>query len=167
MQKDRYWQAKKVTLIGAFLNALLGCIKLAGGFLFHSHALAADGVHSFSDLITDIMVLFASKYGSQDADSSHPYGHQRIETAATLLLSVLLILTGAGIAWDAFYGLFHIVAEKPEWFALPLAILSIIANEILFYFRRHVGIRIQSALVIANAWHHRSDAASSIVVALG
>src|SRR5687768_12362629 len=96
-QNERYWQAKKVTLIGALVNALLGIIKLIGGILYHSHALIADGVHSFSDLFTDVMVLFASKYGSLDADDTHPYGHQRIETAATLLLAMLLILAGFGI----------------------------------------------------------------------
>ncbi|HHF7347841.1 TPA: cation diffusion facilitator family transporter [Legionella feeleii] len=167
IQQDRYWQAKKVTLIGALTNAVLGVIKLIGGFLYHSHALAADGVHSFADLITDFMVIFASKYGSQDADDSHPYGHQRIETAATLILALLLILAGIGIAWDSLDEIIHGNHDKPGWIALPIALLSIVANEILFHYTRHVGTSIQSALVLANAWHHRSDAASSIVVALG
>ncbi|KTC87514.1 MULTISPECIES: cation diffusion facilitator family transporter [Legionella] len=166
-QKERYLQAKKITLIGATITALLGLIKVMGGFFFHSHALIADGVHSFSDLLTDCMVVFASKYGSQDADESHPYGHQRIETAATLLLAVLLILAGAGIAWDSLDELIHSAVEKPGWFALPIALLSIAANEGLFHYTHHVGLRIQSPLIIANAWHHRSDAASSIVVAIG
>lgn len=167
MSEDRYWQAKKVTLIGALINALLGLVKLVGGILLHSHALAADGIHSFSDLITDIMVLFASKYGSQTADDSHPYGHQRIETAATFLLATLLIVAGLGIAWDAFDELVHRQHTMPGWMALPIAILSILANELLFHYTRRVGTKINSALIIANAWHHRSDAASSIVVALG
>ena len=80
---DRYWQAKKATLIGGLVNALLGIVKILGGAFFRSHALIADGVHSISDLLTDAMVLFASKYGSQVADDSHPYGHKRFETAAT------------------------------------------------------------------------------------
>ncbi|MFC3908514.1 cation diffusion facilitator family transporter [Legionella dresdenensis] len=164
---ERYWQAKKITLIGAAMNALLGIIKLVGGFWFHSHALVADGFHSISDLLTDAMVLFASKYGSQDADDSHPYGHQRIETAATLLLSLLLILAGIGIAWDACDELIHASHDKPGWIALPIAVFSILANEALFHYTRHVGEKIKSALVIANAWHHRSDAASSIVVVIG
>lgn len=166
-QQDRYWQAKKVTLIGALINALLGIVKVIGGFFFHSHALAADGIHSFSDLITDIMVLFASKFGSQHADLSHPYGHQRIETAATLLLSLLLILTGLGIAWDAMNELIYHLETAPGWKALPIAVLSILANEILFHYTRHVGNHIHSQLLVANAWHHRSDAASSFVVAIG
>lgn len=164
---ERYSQAKKVTLIGAFVNTLLGLIKAVGGIFFHSHALFADGIHSFSDLFTDVMVLFASRYGSQSADHSHPYGHQRIETAATLLLSLLLILAGFGIAWDAFDELIQGTHDKPGWLALPIALLSIIANEILFHYTRYVGKKIRSQLIIANAWHHRSDAAASLVVVIG
>jgi len=167
MIEDRYWQAKKVTLIGALVNALLGFVKLVSGLLLHSHALAADGIHSFSDLVTDIMVLFASKYGSQDADDSHPYGHQRIETAATFFLATLLIIAGLGIAWDAIDELIKHQHTMPGWLALPIAVVSIIANEVLFHYTRRIGVKINSALIIANAWHHRSDAASSIVVALG
>lgn len=166
-QSQRYQQAKKITLIGAIINALLGCIKVLGGFVFHSHALFADGVHSFSDLFTDIMVIFASKYGSQDADVSHPYGHQRIETAATLLLALLLILAGAGLAWDALSSLIHEEIIKPSGLALIIALFSIVANEALFHYTLRIGNNINSSLVIANAWHHRSDAASSLVVALG
>lgn len=166
-QNDRYWQAKKVTLIGAIINALLGLIKLIGGILFHSHALVADGVHSFSDLVTDVMVLFASKYGSLDADDSHPYGHQRIETAATLFLSLLLVLAGSGIAWDALDELMTATHTMPNWMSLPVICISIVANETLFQYTHHVGKRIQSQLILANAWHHRSDAASSAVVLIG
>lgn len=167
VQQDRYWQAKKVTLIGAFINALLGVVKLVGGIFYHSHALVADGVHSFADLFTDVLVLFASKYGSQDADVNHPYGHQRIETAATLFLAILLILAGGGIAWHAMDELIHSTHTIPGWMSLPIIGISIIANESLFHYTRFVGKRIQSQLIIANAWHHRSDAASSAVVLLG
>lgn len=166
-QHDRYWQAKKVTLIGAFVNALLGIIKFIGGYLYHSHALIADGVHSISDLFTDVMVLFASKYGSLDADDTHPYGHQRIETAATLLLSLLLILAGIGIAWDSLDELIKGTSTIPNWLSLPIISISIIANEGLFHYTKHVGKKINSQLINANAWHHRSDAASSIVVLIG
>ncbi len=164
---DRYWQAKAVTLIGALINALLGIMKLVGGYLFHSHALIADGIHSFSDLLTDVMVLFASKYGSLDADDTHQYGHQRIETAATLFLSFLLIIAGTGIAWDAVEELIYFSYPRPQWYAIPVICFSIVANEALFHYTRHVGNKIQSQLIIANAWHHRSDAASSIVVFIG
>ncbi|MDP3562760.1 MAG: cation diffusion facilitator family transporter [Legionellaceae bacterium] len=167
LQNERYHQAKKITLIGAAINIFLGCIKLLGGFYFHSHALVADGLHSFSDLFTDGMVLIASKYGSQDADDLHPYGHQRIETAATLLLAMLLILAGTGIAWDSLNEIIYETEQMPGLLALPIAIISIFANEILFHFTLRVGKKINSALVIANAWHHRSDAAASVVVLIG
>lgn len=166
-QKARYSQAKRITLIGAVINAFLGVIKLIGGVLFHSHALIADGVHSLSDLVIDAMVLFASKYGSQDADDTHPYGHQRIETAGTLMLASFLILAGVGIAWDALHALLAEQLEQPGQLALPIAVLSIISNEFLFYYTKKIGHQIQSALIVANAWHHRSDSASSAVVALG
>ncbi|MBI2786137.1 MAG: cation transporter [Legionella longbeachae] len=167
IQNDRYCQAKKVTLIGAIVNALLGIIKLFGGYFFHSHALVADGIHSFSDLITDAMVLFASKYGSLDADDTHPYGHQRIETAATLLLALLLILAGLGIAWDSVYDLVKSNYVMPSWLSLPIICISIFSNEALFHYTLYVGTRINSKLITANAWHHRSDAASSLVVFVG
>lgn len=166
MTVSRYAQAKKVTLIGAVINFLLGFSKLWAGIQFQSHALFADGVHSFSDLITDFMILFAAKWGSLDADDSHPYGHQRIETAATLLLALLLILAGAGIAWDALEAAFK-ETHIPHIAALWVVFLSIMANEILFHYTLRVGKKIESALIIANAWHHRSDAASSLVVAIG
>lgn len=166
-QQDRYWQAKKVTIIGGISNALLGVLKLTGGTLFHSHALIADGLHSFADLITDGMVLLASKYGSLDADDTHPYGHQRIETAATFLLSLLLILAGIGIAWDSVYELMHASYTMPQWLSLPVICISILANEALFHYTLLIGKRISSKLIIANAWHHRTDSASSLVVLIG
>lgn len=167
MLYDRYWEAKKITLLGALVNALLGCMKVLGGFFFHSHALVADGIHSFSDLLTDAMVVFASKYGSQDADDTHPYGHQRIETAATSLLALLLILAGSGIALDSLSDIIHRQSLMPGFLAIPIAIISVLANEGLFHYTKRVGHKIRSDLVIANAWHHRSDAASSIVVLVG
>ena len=163
---NRYWQAKRVTVIGAFVNAVLGVLKLAGGFLYQSHALFADGVHSFADLFADVMVLFASKYGSLDADESHPYGHQRIETAATLGLSLFLIITGSGIAWDALEDIFFGLHSVPKWFTIPIVCISILANELSFQYTRYIGKRIKSPLILANAWHHRSDAGASVVVLL-
>jgi cation diffusion facilitator family transporter len=164
---ERYALAKKVTLIGAVTNAVLGFIKLCGGIAFHSHALCADAIHSFSDLITDAMVVCASKYGSQDADEGHPYGHKRIETAATLILALLLILAGLGIAWDALNEIIQQQGTTPGLFTLPIAALSILANELLFHYTKRMGTRIHSDLLIANAWHHRSDAASSLIVFIG
>jgi cation diffusion facilitator family transporter len=168
MDRDkRYQMARHVTVIGAGINFFLALIKLLGGIVFHSHALIADAIHSFSDILTDIMVLLASKYGSQDADQSHPYGHKRIETAATFMLSLLLILAGIGIAYDSLHDVFHSRQQIPDIWALPIAFISILANEALFHYTRYIGTRIHSDLIIANAWHHRSDAAASIVVLIG
>ena len=164
---NRYFLAKKVTLIGAVTNFLLGLMKLMGGILFHSHALVADGLHSFADLVTDAMVLFASKYGSQAADDMHPYGHQRIETTATLLLAIILIITGIGMAWDSIYEIIHATNKIPKILAAPVALISVIINEGLFHWTRQIGNRIHSPLIIANAWHHRSDASASLIVLLG
>lgn len=166
-QDTRYLEAKKVTIIGAITNVFLGISKIVTGYLFHSHALVADGIHSFSDVLTDLMVVFASKFGSQDADISHPYGHQRIETAATFFLAFLLIITGSVIAWDAIDELLTATSTKPNWLALPVATLSIIVNEALFYYTHRIGKRIQSPLILANAWHHRSDSAAAFVVLIG
>lgn len=163
----RYKKAKKITLIGAIVNIFLGAIKVVGGILFKSHGLLADGIHSFSDLISDALVLVASKFGSQDADDSHPYGHQRIETAATMLLSIILIFAGIGIAWDALALIFQDKSQTPEISSIAIAIISIILNEVLYHATLKTGKSINSHLLIANAWHHRSDAASSIIVLLG
>lgn len=163
----RYKQAKRITLLGAIANALLGILKLLGGFFYHSHALIADGIHSFSDLLADVMVLLAAKYGSQDADESHPYGHKRIETLAVLMLSLFLLFAGGGIAWDAIDEMWKSVDYKPDWPALAIAVLVIIVNEILFHLTYRIGKRIKSDLIVANAWHRRSDTASSVIVALG
>lgn len=166
-QNERYKQAKIITILGGMMNVFLGLIKLFGGIIYQSHALIADGIHSFSDLLTDLMVLIASKYGSQDADHSHPYGHQRIETATTLLLSLILILAGSGIIWDSCNEISLKTHDTPQWLSLPIAAFSILINEIMFHYTHRIGKRIQSDLIIANAWHHRSDAASSLVVLLG
>ena len=127
-QHHRYHQARNITLIGAGVNTLLGVMKVVAGTFFYSHALIADGLHSFADLFTDMMVVFASKYGNQDADEAHPYGHQRIETAATLMLSLLLILTGIAIAWDS---LQHILAHAIQ---TPSYLLSFLLSPMKYCF---------------------------------
>ena len=163
----RYSIAKRTTLIGAAINALLGFVKLCGGILFNSHALVADGVHSFSDLLTDILVLFAAKYGGQHTDTLHPYGHQRIETASTFFLAMLLIVAGAGIALDGLNFLLHPAHDLPLLPSLLIAALSIVVNEALFHYTLGVSVRIESAILRANAWHHRSDAGSSLIAFTG
>jgi len=164
---QRYRQARKVTLVGAASNLFLAIIKVVFGWLGSSHALVADGIHSFSDLLTDLLVLVASRFGSHKADREHPYGHQRIETASTLFLAILLIVAGLGIGWDAAYHLVFRTVEHPKFYVLTIAIISIFSNEFLYHYTLRTGKRIGSQLLVANAWHHRSDAASSIVVFIG
>ena len=164
----RYQQSKRVTLIGAIVNALLGILKVLIGTLGNSHALVADGLHSFSDLLTDGLVIFAAKFGSREADIDHPYGHGRIETAATLALAMLLVLVGAGIIYDAGDHLFiEKSTQSPHYIVLIIALISVIANEWLFRYTLRIAEKIQSNLLKANAWHSRSDAGSSVVVLIG
>lgn len=163
----RHKVAKNITLIGATVNVLLAMIKVFFGWLGNSHALFADGLHSLADLLSDGLVVIASRYGNQAADHNHPYGHQRIETAATVAVALLLLLTGAGIIIDASLRLYHHTINSPELIVLWIAAGSIVANEILFHYTRHVAYKIQSPLLEAQAWHRRSDAASSLIVLIG
>lgn len=166
-ESERYRQVRNITVIGAIVNAALGCLKVAFGIIGHSHALFADGIHSFSDLITDGLIIFASRFGSESPDRNHPYGHGRIETAGTVLLALILIFAGAGIILDAGEHMFNVEQTPPTNFVLLVAGISVLANELLYHATKFVANRIQSELLRANAWHHRSDAASSIVVIVG
>ncbi len=164
----RYREARKVTVVGAVVNIVLSVIKILAGWLGSSHALIADGIHSLSDLATDAVVLLAAKYGARDADEEHPYGHGRIETLATVVLGVVLILVALGIGYDAVRRLFE--PERlllPGMLALWAAIISVLAKEALYHYTIAVARKLRSNLLRANAWHHRSDAVSSIVVVVG
>jgi cation diffusion facilitator family transporter len=166
--RARIQSAQRVTLIGAGVNLVLGLAKVLFGWLGHSAALIADGIHSFSDLLSDAMVWFAAHHGGQEADEEHPYGHGRIETLATAGLGLLLVLVALGIAWDASARLFE--PERlmvPGTMALVMAAASIAAKEVLFHYTAHVARKLRSNMLRANAWHHRSDAVSSVVVMIG
>ena len=166
--QHRHQAINQVTLWGVFVNLVLSVAKLAGGFFGQSQALIADGLHSLSDLASDAMVFVAARHASEDADEEHPYGHARFETIATVALAVLLTIVGLGIAYDAIVSLVSDeVLEKPDLFTLWIAAFSILSNEALYHYTKHVGTRIRSKLLLANAWHHRSDAISSIVVLVG
>ena len=158
----------RVTYIGALVNIFLTLIKIGVGFFGQSASLIADGIHSLSDLVSDIFVIIAIKLGSREADHDHPYGHRRFETMATVLLGAGLVVVAAGIAWDATERLLDpaklLVPNKDT---LGIAIVSILANEWLFHYTKRVGEETRSKLLLANAWHHRSDAFSSIVVLFG
>ncbi len=165
---DRRRSAEHITLIGTAVNILLAVVKLGAGLLAHSQALVADGVHSVSDLLSDGLVLFAARQANQAPDAEHPYGHRRIETVATVGLGALLIATGVGIVWDAGDRLFHSGdLLQPGMAASFVAALSIVVKEVLYRYTTAVANRIGSSLLLANAWHHRSDAISSVIVLVG
>ena len=164
----RYQRMRRVTLIGSAIDLILGVLKIVFGYTAQSQALIADGVHSLSDLLTDFMVLIAAKHGSRDADEEHPYGHGRIETMATAVLGIALILVALGIVWDAFNRMFH--PEKllqPGVAAIVVALISVASKEWIYHFTMRVAVQLKSEMLKANAWHSRSDAISSVIVVFG
>ncbi len=165
---DRTKISKRVTIVGALVNILLSVIKVLFGIVAHSHALIVDGIHSLSDLLSDAMVWFASHHAQHGPDEKHPYGHGRFETGATLGLGILLILVAVGIIWDSAQRLFS--PERllhPGTLALVIAVISVLIKEVLYHYTMVAGRKVGSKLLKANAWHHRSDAISSIVVVVG
>ncbi len=165
---SRYRESQKVTWVSVLVNIALTIAQIAIGLLAHAQSLVADGFHSLSDLVADFMVLLANYHSRHPADESHPYGHHRIETAASLGLGLLLAVTGAAILWSAGVRLQHLdevpnVAPVALWTALA----ALAAKEGLFRYMLAVAERLRSPMLVANAWHARSDAASSLVVAVG
>lgn len=160
--------AHKVTLLGALLDGLLGLAKVATGFTVGSAALIADGIHSFSDLVTDAFVVIAIHYGRQAPDHNHHYGHGRIETLATLLLGSVLIFVAGGIAWASLSRLLEgRLISAPGLWAIALAVIALIGKEWIFRYTLRVARKVGSKLLEANAWHSRSDALSTVVVLIG
>jgi cation diffusion facilitator family transporter len=156
-----------VTLItgrGLVVNVRLTSVKLVFGILGRSQAAVADAIHSFSDLGTDLAVIFGVRLWSAPADECHPYGHRRIETLITVLIGAALAAVAVGFSIDAVDKLRHPPAQAATLIALTGSLLTIFLKEWLFRATRTVGRRVQSPAVIANAWHHRSDAFSSIPV---
>ncbi|MCW8965052.1 MAG: cation diffusion facilitator family transporter [Gammaproteobacteria bacterium] len=165
---EEYTDAQRTTWIGAGVNLFLSVIKIIVGVAGNSAALLADGIHSLSDLASDTLVLLATKHGAQPADEDHPYGHARFETAATVVLGVMLLIVAIGIAWDAIErSLTPGEILSPSILAIVVAMISLASNEWLYQYTMAVAKRIHSKLLEANAWHHRSDAISSFVVLIG
>ncbi|MBE0487959.1 MAG: cation transporter [Halomonas sp.] len=161
-------EAHKVTLIGAVIDFVVGVAKMVTGFMVGSAALVADGIHSFSDILTDVFVLAATHFGRQEPDSNHPYGHGRIETLATLWLGGVLIFVAGGIAWAS---VTRLVAGEPipapGLWAIGIAVIALLAKEWIYRYTMRVARRVNSRLLEANAWHSRSDALSTVVVLVG
>ncbi len=161
-------QAQAVTAVGAALNLALAVVKVVTGLFGHSAALVADGIHSLSDLGSDALVMYAARHGQREADELHPYGHARIETAVTVGLGLFLIAVALGLGVDA--GRRILTPEslvQPEAVALGVALLSILSKEWLYRYTMEVARRLRSPMLRANAWHHRTDAISSVVVLVG
>jgi cation diffusion facilitator family transporter len=171
MKKQRQKEANKVTWIGFFSNLLLTVFKLVAGILGNSAAMIADAAHSVSDFFTDLVVVGSLKVSSKPKDGNHKYGHGKVETLATAFVGIVLLFVGLGILFAAGRNIFyHYRGEpmhSPGMVALYAAVASIIIKEILFRYTIVVGKRINSKVVVANAWHHRSDAFSSIGTVIG
>jgi cation diffusion facilitator family transporter len=159
--------SQKVTLVGAVVDLLLSILKVIVGFIGHSGALIADGIHSFSDLLSDWVVWYAAKHAGEAPDEEHPYGHERFETVATLGLSIFLAIVGTGIIFDAAQRLSNTTQLEHTPWLLSVAALSIIGKEALYWYTVIIANKVKSDMLKANAWHHRSDAFSSIVVLIG
>jgi cation diffusion facilitator family transporter len=162
---------KKVTYVGMAVNLILVVLKFLAGVAGSSSALVADAVHSASDFLTDFGVIVGLKFISKPADSTHAYGHGRVETAITLLMGLAIIATGLGLmkagvnsVIQSFGGMFP---ERPGLIALVVGLVSIVSKEALFHYTRIVARKSGSTALEANAWHHRSDAFSSIGTVIG
>jgi cation diffusion facilitator family transporter len=167
-KQQRYKEVRKVTLIGSAIDFLLGITKIFVGLIAHSQALIADGIHSLSDLATDLIVLYAAKHAHKEADEIHPYGYGRIETLATVGLGISLITIACGIAYDAVLRLNDPdTLLQPGLLALAAATVSVIVKEWIYHYTIRVARRLGSGMLMANAWHSRSDAITSIVVVIG
>lgn len=161
----------KITIVGSGVNFLLLVFKFAAGILGHSAAMLADAVHSLSDFVTDIIVLVFVRISNKPQDKGHDYGHGKYETLATAIIGLLLLIVGFGILWNGASSIYAFARgeelEEPGMIALIAALLSIVLKEILYRYTVIKGKKLNSQAVIANGWHHRSDALSSIGTAVG
>ena len=158
----------RASYVGAAVNVFQTLIKIGFGILGQSAALIADGIHSLSDLLSDLLVIIAVRLGSREADYEHPYGHRRFETIATVILGVSLIAIGGAIAWSVMNRMAHPEhLPVPNVLGLGIAAVSILVNEWLYHYTKRIARQTRSKLLLANAWHQRSDAITSVVVLFG
>jgi cation diffusion facilitator family transporter len=161
---ERAGHIRKVTVVGLIVNLLLFGFKLAAGIVGSSQAVVADAVHSLSDCTTDLAIIVGARYWSQPADKNHPYGHARLETLVTIFIGIMLLGAGLGIGWNAIETFNEKHLKPPGWIAFVAAAASILCKEILYQWTARAGKRVRSAALAANAWHHRTDALSSVPV---
>lgn len=169
--EQREKRIQKVTLVGSVVNLLLSVGKIAAGLLGRSAAMITDGIHSLSDLLSDIVVLVFVRISSKKIDHDHEYGHGKFETLATLIVSMLLLVVGAGFLVSGVKSILAVVSgeilPRPGYVALVAAIVSIVLKEWLYRYTVAEGKKVDSPVMIANAWHHRSDAFSSVASLVG
>lgn len=161
----------RVTCVGLIVNLVLAAGKLVAGLVGRSGAMIADAVHSISDLITDVVVLVFAKLSAKPQDATHPFGYGKYETLATVIISLFLGFVGAGILWDSARAILRAVQgellPRPGLIALIAAVVSIVVKELLYRYTVREGQRLDSSSVVANAWHHRSDALTSVATLIG
>ncbi len=168
---NRTAEATRATVLGLILNLILVVLKVAAGVFGKSAAVIADGIHSLSDSVTDIAVIIGLRLADKPPDEDHRYGHGKIETLCALLVSLVLAGVGIKLLWSGGHTILHVVQGEalatPGWVAVGAAAVSIIVKEWVYRYTLKIGVKIDSKAVIANAWHHRTDAFSSIGVAVG
>ena len=162
--------ANKVSIVTIIGNLILSLMKLFAGIFAHSSAMISDAIHSASDVFCTIVVIIGIKISSKRPDKEHPYGHERMECVAAIVLSIVLFITGLGIGVDAFETIIsgdYSNIQVPGVLALIAAIVSILVKEAMYWYTRHYAKKIDSSALMADAWHHRSDAFSSIGALIG
>lgn len=162
--------ANKVSLVTIIGNILLSVIKLLAGLIAHSNAMISDAIHSASDVFSTFVVIIGIKLASKKPDKEHPYGHERLECVAAIVLAIVLFMTGLGIGMEAFQNILQgndNNLQVPGVLALIAAIVSIVSKEGMYWYTRYYAKKIDSSALMADAWHHRSDALSSIGALIG
>lgn len=170
MNKNNYKESMKISIISIIVNIILSAFKFIAGIIGKSSAMISDSVHSLSDVITTVIVIVGIKFSNKESDETHQYGHERFESIATLFMSIILLFTALGIGYDGIIKIISGVKGKiaiPTTIALVAAILSIIIKEIMYQLTKNVANKTNSSALLADAWHHRSDAFSSIGSLIG
>lgn len=162
--------ATKVSMVTIVVNVLLAVFKLIAGIIAHSNAMISDAVHSASDVFSTIVVIIGIQFAAKESDKEHPYGHERLECVAAIILSMVLFITGLAIGYEALKNILHgsyDTLQVPGILALVAAVVSIITKEAMFWYTKSNAKKIDSSALMADAWHHRSDAFSSIGALIG
>ncbi|MFC1669642.1 cation diffusion facilitator family transporter [Spirochaetota bacterium] len=164
---DNYNIIKKVTLVNIISNVILSIAKIVSGSIFYSPALISDGFHSISDLVTDVAVIFSFKLSNKPKDKSHPYGHGKIEHFANFFIAAVLITAAVNISISSYNAIKHNIKIEPSILNLVIAVFSVILKEVLYHINKNTGKKINNKPLVTNAWHHRTDAVTSLAVFMG